>query len=482
MSNNDIGELNRQQKALHEFKEVLQHLLRLFRKASNSKTAYIYWINPARRQFVMETKTTVLSDIVFQDRIAFEDHFLNSYKAIDQPVTLRVGKDINPEALTHFQGAPSVQYITLLPFINNGETIAITVVETNEPPSDTGQADIMQTYSSALGNVLNTYLEISDLQEKQNEWTVYEDRLQFLKKKGHYAGLLQAMLNTMQGWVNRGGVSLIAQGMGTWNNVLNAADALQPPPLGLQVSDSSVAGDALVSGKPEYAVHFNQNPKRLSPREPRTEGATLAIPVLFENTRQGVVLVYDENPLLFKDAAKHKFINTVRLTSLKIQARLKNSNNNKLLLANDMGAFIPDLWQRTIDMEMERLKKEQSAYHTWAGMVTLSGLSQIRTQLRLEDLKLMQKDLVRVLNPELYGIHGLIGFHADYVYISILQSSDAQAPDHWAKSLKERFNAPFELANGKQIHTGFNISFEKLQPGSSDSYHITKRLKRDLQF
>src|SRR5690625_1746529 len=106
MLNKDIGELNRQQKALHEFKEVLQHLLHLFRKASESKTACLYWINHARGQFVMETKTTVLSDIVFQDRVTFEDHFLNSYKAIDQPITLRVGEDISPEALTHFQDTP----------------------------------------------------------------------------------------------------------------------------------------------------------------------------------------------------------------------------------------------------------------------------------------------------------------------------------------------------------------------------------------
>lgn len=467
----------RQQKALREFKEVLEDLVLMLRKATGTETVYLYWINRARQQFVMETKSTSKSEVVFQDRVGFDEHFLNEYRDIRQPVALELGTDLEREAITHYYHEPPVGHITLLPFINNDETVAITVVESAGDAFGPEKSDIIHAYINALGNVLNTYLEISDLYESQNEWVNYEESLTFLDKKGHHAALLADMLNTVQGLLEEGGVSLVARGMGTWTNVMNATRAQNPVPVGMAVEQRSLANDALNSGQAEFAIHFNRNPKRISPREVYTEGATMAVPLMFNDYRKGVVLVYDKNPLVFKESTKHKIANIVRLTALKIQARFKDGTDGPIL-SNEHDAFIPDLWERTIDMQIERLKENETYFHSWVAMISLSALSQIRTQLRLEELNLMQRDLVRAINPTQFGVPGFIGYHSDYIYTAFLQSRDEQAVGHWTNELRQKFSTPFELSNGKEIRTGLHIGFKELHAESGDSYRVITEVKR----
>jgi hypothetical protein len=169
----------------------------------------------------------------------------------------------------------------------------------------------------------------------------------------------------------------------------------------------------------------------------------------------------------------------VRLTGLKIEARLTNKDEDRLF-TNQYGALIPDLWERAIDAEIKRLKSGSSKQKTWVGLITLSALSELRTKFRLEELDLMQKDLVKVFNPSRCGIPGFVGFKSDYVYLVVLQSKDPKAADHWKQQLKESFRRPFELTNGKQISTDLHIATVPLTEQSQDSYHIVSEAKRAL--
>lgn len=470
----------RQEKSLREFKEVLEDLVVMLRKSTTAETVYLYWINRARKQFVMETKATVLTDIVFQDRVSFSEHFLDEYKDIDQPVTLKVGIDIDAESISHyFEHEHSIGYITLLPFTNNEETVAISVLESKEEVFSSQHNEVIACYINALGNVLNTYLEISDLHQNQQGWVQYEESLSFLDKAGHPAALLTNMLQTMQNLIVEGSVSLIIDGMGIWANVMNSANAQQPLPLGIPVEERTIAWEALKKGAPEFAIHFNKNPKRVSPREVYTEGATLAIPIIFNDRRKGVVLVYEQSPLVFKESTKHKLINIVRLTGLKIQALL-NKKDDDHLLTNEYGALIPDLWERAVDGEINRLKSNNAPLNTWVSLVTPSALSELRTKLRLEELDMMQKDLVKGLNPSRFGVPGFVGFHSEYVYLVLLQSRDSKAVNHWKEKLGDVFQHPFELTNGKQIETGLHISTVQLTDRHEDSYEVVSEAKRSL--
>lgn len=479
-SNAKIMGQNRQEKALREFKQVLDDLVFLMRSASEMETVYMYWVNRSREQFVMETKSTVLDNVMFKDRISFDNHFLNDYKDVDEPTAIEIGKDIPASELNHYYNEVPVQYVTLLPFVNNGETVAITVLESKDHIFTEDKSDVIYSYINALRNVLNTYLEISDLYEQQDEWIDYEECITNLEVRCHRADLVKRLLNLIQSFLHDGGVSFISQGMESWCNVMNADEAKYAPPIGMKMEERSMAYEAADQGKAEFAIHFNNNPKRLSPRELHSEGATLAIPLIMKDRRQGIILVYDKNPLLFKESTKHKLINLVRIAGLQILSNDPKLDVDQSILTNMHNAFLPDLWERTVNLELNRLKNGQDKYHSWFGLITLSNLPELRTKLRMEQLDQMQKDLIAAFNPSRFGYPGILGYHSDYVYTFFIQSKDEEAVQKWTQSLKKELSSSFELKNGIHIDTGIKIGFAKIDQKYDDCYQVLKNAKSAL--
>ncbi|MGM0744126.1 MAG: GAF domain-containing protein, partial [Bacteroidota bacterium] len=120
----------REEKALLEFKHALEDIMQLLRKSTEADTVYMYWVNRTRQQFVLETSSTILPNVMFKDRIAFDEYYLVNFKEIENVVQLKVEEDFSVSDLSHYHDHVPVRFLTLIPFINNGETVALTVVET----------------------------------------------------------------------------------------------------------------------------------------------------------------------------------------------------------------------------------------------------------------------------------------------------------------------------------------------------------------
>lgn len=479
-SNADIIGEKRQEKALREFKEVLEDLVFMLRRSTGMHTVYLYWVNRQREQFVLETKSTELENVMFQDRLPFGDHFLESYRDIAEPRALRVGEELSEDQLSHYYEEVPVRHVTLLPFINNGQTVAITVLESAEAIFSDTNSEVINAYINALRNVLNTYLEISDLYERQQEWVDYEEQLEVINRRGHRSKLLAGVANEIQNFLHEGGVSFVGKAMGGWCNLVNSQGASYGPPLGMPLEQRTLGYEALEKGAPEFAIHFNNNPKRLSPRESASEGATLAVPLLMEDRRQGLFLVYDQNPLVFKESSKHKMVNLVRLAGLRISANLGSVEPDRSIMANEFGGVLPDVWEMAVDHELVRLREERGRYHSWFGLITLSEISRLRTQLRLEELKLMQKELVAAFNPSRFGFPGFIGAHTDYVYAFFIQSREEKAFEQWIGAVKEELSGGMELPGGRRISSGIKVGYTGLKPEQEDSYEVLSHAKTAL--
>ncbi|SMO43525.1 GAF domain-containing protein [Fodinibius sediminis] len=470
----------RQEKALREFKHVLKDLVFLMRSASGMQTVYLYWINRSREQFVLETKSTELDNVMFKDRLHFENHFLNEFKDITEPTAREVGRGLDASLLKHYYNEVPIRYVTMLPFVNNGETVAITVLESRDHIFTEGKSEVIYSYIDALRNVLNTYLEISDLYEQQNEWIDYEKCLDRLNVRCHRAELVKRLLNVMQEFLPDGGVSFVTQGMGSWCNVMNADQAEHVLPIGMTMEKRSLTSEAAENGNTEFAIHFNNSPKRLSPRERNTDGATIAIPLLMNDRRQGVVLAYDKNPLVFKESTKHKLMNLVRVAGLQIMGNDPNIDIDEPVFANQFGAFLPDFWEKTVDSELRNISREESQYHSWFGLLTLSNLPKLRTKMRIDQLDQMQRDLITTFNPSQYGYTGILGFHSDYIYSFFIQNKDPDALRKWVASLRKKFSNSFELTNGMHIETDITVGSIKLDQESDDSYQVLSKAKSAL--
>ena len=467
---------DRQDKALREFKHILQDLVFLFRTSTGAETAYLCWVNKLREQFVWETDSTVVPNIMFHDRIQFDHFYLNEYKDITEPVLLTTEVDIPKASLKHYFDFVPVNQVVLIPFVNKGETVAITVLESEKVTSFEKIQNTILAYNNALVNVLNTYLEVVDLHEEQKEWEEYEQILNLLDYKMHRVDLIKKSLDSIQGFLSQGGASFITKGMDSWNVVMNSEGAVKPLSLGLQLEEKSLCYEALEKGESIFAMHFNNTPKRVSSKEKLVEGASYAIPVLINDRRQGVIVAFDQDPLVFKEAVKHKMSNLGRITSLNIQSVGKKSADEDLF-TNQYGAFIPDLWEKTINCEVKRTSPN---VHTWFGLISPENLSSLRTRFRLDDLHRLQKDTVSLLNPSNFGINGYVGFNSDYVYTFIIQSEQEDAVEQWLSAVHTQTNSGITMSDGNNVEISFKAGYTLLNPEYSDCHEVLTAAKKAL--
>ncbi|MEX1121179.1 MAG: hypothetical protein WED82_03545, partial [Balneolales bacterium] len=469
----------REEDAQRKFKQLVHDLTVLLRHSTDAETVILYWINKDREIFVLEAKTTRCKHTMFQDRMAFKDLYLNDFKDIAEPVQLEVDRHVMSHELKHYFKSVPVRYLNLLPFVNNGETIAMTIMESVNSSFSAEQEEAMATYMNALGNLLHTYLQLNDLADNQNQWIDYELKLKNMYDRLDGIALLDKTINEMQGLTGNGGVSLLCRGMNNWHNVLNSHLGINLPPIGLKVEENTIAWDALTRGEAVYSIHFNTNPKRMSPREPLSRGASLAIPILVEDHRKAVILINAENPLIFSEATKHKMINLSRIASLRLAALNKSDELPGDLVANEYSAYKPELLEKTVEAEIQRSVTFPGT-KTWLGFITLDNLPTLRTKFRLEVLKELQKTLITRLNPQNFGISGYLAGHSDYVYAFIMQSGGEEPVSDWIRFLRQEFEEPIEIGEDEQVYLKFIVGFTVLTAASENSYQAFREAKTAL--
>ncbi|WP_340104960.1 GAF domain-containing protein [Rhodohalobacter sp. 8-1] len=470
--------MKREEKSLVEFKQIMDDLVHLLRKSTLSQTVYLNWVNRSRKQFVLETQSTSLPNVMFRDRVMFDQHFLEPYADLQEIKTLKVGRDVSEDDLKHYYDFVPVRYMLLIPFRNNGETVAITALETETPFSISDHDDSISAYRSALANVLNTYLELTDLHGQEEVWADYEVSLEKINSKHHKVDILKRMADEMQKLLPSGGVSVVLRGMEVWTTVFNTSDSDISPLPGLVMEEKSMAYDALQKGEPQFSIHFNQNPKRISGDEQKTEGASLAVPMIINGRRHGVVLAYDKNPLTFKESTKHQIINLVRTAVLSIQVNLDRLAVDKDLFTSDYGNFIPDLWELSLQKEMHYGNKRD--YTLWFGFITLDNLQALRSKYRLEELNRIQRTMVKLLNPNHFGANGFIGFNSDYVMTYLVYCRSEQKYSEWVQAVEQKFRTPIELSDGKQIKLGIKCGSVRVDSRFEDIHDVISTAKKEL--
>lgn len=469
---------HREERALQEFKQTLSDLLGLLRGASAAETAWICWVNHERLQFVIECNRTLRNDLTFRDRIPFQDSFLYELRDRAEPVRLEMGQDLLPAQLEHHPDASGLYEVWIVPYVNNGETVSLTVLEFSSP-ADQGRVESgIRSYARAFGGILHTWLELMDLHQGQQGWVEYDRLVQELSPRMHRAELLIEMANRMQQLLPTGAITLVTKGTGAWMTSFNTSSDENVPLLGTMLDEKSLAYDALQAGESRFAIHFNQSPRRVSATEEGAEGATLAIPLMIHDHRQAAILAYDRNALAFTESLKHQLSNLVRVAGLSMQAWMDREQLSTDLFANEHGSLLPDLWERTLEQE---LSHPHSQVTSWFGLVSIENIQEIRTAHRLESLKKMQSLLVGSLAPHRFGRTGLIGFHSDYVYAFLLQDRDPEAIDSWLKSIQSMVSEPVRISSEESVTLSLKAGYTSLQADMGrDRHRVVQQAKQAL--
>jgi hypothetical protein len=477
IDNDPVAE-RRDERALRNFKSVLRELVYLLMNSTRSETASLYWVNKDRQQFVLESASSRIQKATFQDRVQFDNFWLKPYMDLTEPIQLEVGTHVQISELTQYVGADfsPVRYLNVLPFMNKGETVAITVLESNSDNVTPDDEEAVLSYTNALGNLLYTFLELSDLSADESQWGQYDEMLNQVNSREDHAVLLDNVATQLLSFVQKGGVSLLCRGADGWRVVFNSAYSTGAPRIGAIMQENTISYNALKSGAPEFSIHFNGNPRRVCTSEPLSQGATLAIPLLLHDRRQAVFVVYDENPLLFKESLKHKMANLVRITSLKMMATKESYKVSSDFMANDTGAFNSSLIERTLYNQLKRsclFPKE----HSWVVMFSCEEINTLRTRFGLEDLKSLQKQIVTRSIISSDTTHSITGFHADYIYTAVVQSSREEGIQEWLSHLLMQQEKPFTCGED-EIKLNFRIGFTRLNAQHTDIFSISKSIKK----
>jgi hypothetical protein len=472
---NDPVAEKREERSLRNFKQVLREIVYLLMQSTRSETASLYWVNKQRGQFVLESYSSRIPTVTFQDRVDFDQSFLSGFETLQEPVQLEVGVHVQPEQLTHYFNGVTVRFVNLIPFINKGETIAITVLESNAAEVTSEDEESVSAYSKALENLLFTFLELSDLSKDESQWSQYDDMLEQINSNDDHALLLDSVMMQLQSFLSKGGVSLLCRGNENWRVVLNSTYAYAAPLIGTVLLENTIGYEALRTGKPAFTIHFNSNPRRVSVREPMSQGATLAIPMLLHDRRQAVFVVNDENPLLFTESVKHKMTNLVRIAGLKMMASKESYRVASDFMTHDYGAFLAPLIERGVHRQIKRAKLFPER-HTWVAMFTFNEINQLRTRYGIDTLRSLQKQVISCAMIDSAQVSGIVGFHADYIYTAIIQSTDSDGIVHWQTHLQEQQKESFQCEKDA-VKLTFRVGFSKVGERFKDTYDLLKSVK-----
>lgn len=469
---------NREEKALLEFKHIMNDLIQLLGRSVGAKTAYLYWVNRSRKQFVLECSYSNLSDVMFKDRIGFEKFFLDRFKDQEELLNLRVGEDVNQDELVHYYKGVPVNHLTLIPFKNNGSTVALTVLE-NESVENSGEKEkAIASYRDAHINVLNTYLELTDLYESQKMWADFDQAAEKISPRLDKTEILNLMTKEMGKLLPSGGVTVALRGMETWVTVVNRSSADRQADTGLMVQEKSMVYETLQRGKDLFSMHFNSNPKRISGEEKLTEGATLAIPMMMSEKRCAAVIAYDKSPLTFNEAVKHQLKNLARVATLSIQAN-EEPKADQNLFTTEYGNFIPEIMDLCLQIESEHLAEDPQR-EVWYGLVGIDNLSKIRSRFRLEDLKQLQRIMVKALNPSRMGMKGIVGSHSDYVYSYIFIGEHPAQHEQWLQKVGEDLRNRVDMGDGRTVRVDILSGSGRLDGAISDTQRCWRNAKNRM--
>lgn len=473
----------REKDTLQAFKKVVRDMLVLLRTSLQAETVSMHWVNNKKEILVLEAYSTTLKNVAYQDRGRKDGHFLGDYTHITSVTRLQKNIHFKPETLPHYSSATPVSFIYLIPFVFNDETVAITSVETAfKSGLSVTDEQVIAAFQNAVGRLLQTYQELSELIENQTEWVGYDD----IVKKVSLAqdpmdlafGLIQN-LHILTG--KNGGVVLLARGLNEWHTVLFSPGTFNPPPIGLVLQEGTIGSQALKVGESHFSTHFNTNPKRISALEPLCQGATLAVPLMHRQRRQMLLVIYSENPLLFNDILKFKITNLCRVAGLKLEALLPELDVHDNIFSNGTSCYTKELFSGSLSCITEHISHcdKASGFYSWVGMATISNINDLRTRFRLDELTALQKVVLDKIRPNNFDVPGIAASYSDYVYTIILQSTDELALKRWVENITNVFDQPVSFSSRHKEKIQFSSAFTQLKE-ERNTESILQRVRKAM--
>lgn len=426
---------DREEAILQQFRSLIGGLIRILRHALKARTVTLYWVNRQRQLFVPESFSSERTDVVFKDRIPMGTCFLDPYQSLDQPIWLEIGKDIDPQALSHYYASlyKPDGFLYLQPFKSNQETVALTVVETQEQTWSASDSEALSVFLSSIDHLLQTYLELSHLIEAEKEWPEYDQLLKALSKKKDPLALLTDLLEWIPSILSGSDVTLLMPLEGSLK-VIYATAAHIP---GTHADPSAMASQIVQSDQAFFSLHLQGLPIQVHAAEAKAQGASLALPLRVQESTAAILLIHHPDSLVFTGRIHHKLSHAVRVAGYRLET-MSRSGKTELFTAPN-GTMKSELAEWMLEHYLHRAKLPASSpqpSHYWVGYAGLRNLSGLRTGLSTEGLKILHQTVLGTLSQTQAAYPPVMFYHADHIHGFMLAGSDEQDIHRWGKAVQ----------------------------------------------
>jgi hypothetical protein len=470
----------REEAILQQFRSLLSDLVRMLRHSTGAKTIALHWVNRQREIFVPEAYSSSRTDVVFKDRIPFDETFLSSYKDQSEAVWLKLGNEVSKDQITHYYDRTysPTGFIYIQPFLTNHETVALTVIETDQSDWNSSATEAISAFSASLDNLLHTYLELSNLLEAQKGWLDYDRAIDELMRRRDPIHILWDMARLAHGIIPQSEVSLFVKEFTEWKLVGTFGQHTFFP--GTSISKSSLAYDALKSDAAMFSIHINGNPTRVASNETPPKGASIAVPIKTSGGSVALLMVNHPDALSFHDANRHQLLNMARVVGLKLDWLHKNSKSELFHAAN--GSLKSEFSDAIIEHELDILRSADSQsrpYHVWVGYASLVDFSTIRTRHSSEEIKVLHQHVLQYMTYPENGVESITLYHTDHIYGFIVFGKEEDGIQKWGTSLNKRLSTHLKIQS-MDTPASLHMSAVRLQPGYDDAFSIHDRARKAL--
>lgn len=469
----------REEAILQQFRSILSDLVRMLRHSTGAKTIALHWVNRQREIFVPEAYSSARTDVVFKDRIPFDETYLHKFKDQTESVWLKIGDALQSDQITHYYDrsyTPS-GYVYIQPFQTNNETIALTVIECDHSEWDSSSSESISAFSASLDNLLHTYLELSNLLEAQKGWLDYEKAIDDLLRQREPSLILWEMARLAQRIIPGSEVSLCVKEFNDWKLIGTLGQAFVLP--GTRVNQPSLVHEAITSDTSKFSIHINGSPHRVTTSEISPRGASIAIPIKTPHNTLAILLVNHSDALSFNDANRHQLLNMVRLVGLKLELMHKNIKSDLIHAQN--GSLKSEFADHVIEHELVMLRSSNDSkpsYHVWLGYASLVDYNGIRTKLSTDQLKKVHQDILHLMSAPDPGTECLTIFHTDHIYGFMVYADQEDEIQKWGTSLNKRLHSQlhWDIPETASLH----LSAVHLQPTYADAFSVHERARKAL--
>jgi len=466
---------DREEAILQQFRSLISDLIRILRHALKARTVTLYWVNRQRQLFVPESFSSERTDVVFKDRIPMGTCFLDPYHAIDQPVWVEIGKDIEPKALTHYYASlyQPDGYIYIQPFKSNQETVALTVVETQTntwSPSDT---EALSAFLSSIDHLLQTYLELSHLIEAEKEWPEYDQLLKSMSKKKDPLTLLSDFFDWLPAILPGAHLTLLMPLEG----LLQVVYTTSHHALGTRAEPNAMVHQAALSDQEVFSLHLQGLPYQVHATETKAQGASMALALRVQEATAAVLLIQHPDSLACTGRIQHKLTHTMRIAGYRSDT-LSRSGKSELFTAPN-GTLKSELAEWMLEQHLRHANTLPSAGFCWVGYAGLRNLSTLRTGLTSEGLKMMHRSVIQLLSQAKSVHPPLMFYHADHIYGFMLTGNDEQDIHRWGKAVQALMQQGITIFDTKWIPE-LTMTAVRMDGRNEEVYPLLEKARKSL--